>query len=68
MREKIKLKLPKAVEDFFQVYGKKINGNYLYFPNFYKQTDNGEYEELTFDELPEGFRKFIENQRNVKIN
>lgn len=51
--------------------GTKINtkdGNTYYFlPYWYKKVDNnGMFEELNWDKLPEGVKKYIENQKEKK--
>tara|TARA_R110000868_G_scaffold179968_4_gene420471 strand:+ start:3894 stop:4088 length:195 start_codon:yes stop_codon:yes gene_type:complete len=61
-----KIKLPKNVEDFFQVYAKPINGKYVYFPNVYKKLGDSMWEEVEMKNLPEGIKIYIENERNKK--
>lgn len=62
----MKIKVDKSTESFFQVYGSVINGKYVWFPKIYKKLDNYEYEEVDEKDLPEGIKKYIENQRNKK--
>lgn len=59
-----KIKLTRQQEEFIQLFGKVINGKYVFFPNVYKKLDNYEYEEMKEKDLPEGVKKYIENERN----
>lgn len=61
-----KIKLPKNVEDFFQVYASTINGKYVYFPNVYKKLGDSVWEEVEMKNVPEGIKIYIENERNKK--
>lgn len=42
-------------------------GNYYYIPTFYKELSDGMYEMLTWDELPEGVKEFILQQKGIKL-
>lgn len=62
----MKIEVTKQQEELFQLLGKVINGKYIYFPNVYIKLGNKEYEEVSFDKLPEGIKKFIENEKSKK--
>lgn len=66
----MKIKLTKQQEEFL-LNGKIINlsnkDKWIYFPYWFKATtEQGVYEEFTFDQLPTGLQKYIENERNKK--
>lgn len=62
-----KVLLTSQQEELFQLLGKTINGGkYVYFPKAYIKLGNREYEEVDFNNLPEGIKKFIENEKNKK--
>jgi hypothetical protein len=62
----MKVELTAQQEELFQLLGKTINGKYVFFPKTYIKLGNREYEEVDFDKLPEGIKKFIENEKNKK--
>lgn len=62
----MKVELSQQQEELFQLLGKTINGKYVFFPKAYIKLGNREYEEVDFDKLPEGIKKFIENEKNKK--
>mgnify|MGYP003340448879 CR=1 FL=1 len=62
----MKITLSSCQEEFMQVFGKQINGKYIYFPKAYIKLDNREYQEVDFENLPEGIKKFINNEKSKK--
>ena len=59
-----KVLLTAQQEELFQLLGKTINGGkYVNFPKAYIKLGNREYEEVDFNNLPEGIKKFIENEK-----
>lgn len=64
----MKVELSKSQIELLEM-GTKIKGQggtvYYFLPYWYKSTNQqGVYEEINWDELPEGIKKYIENQRN----
>jgi len=62
----MKVILTQQQEELFQLLGKVINGKYVYFPKAYVKLGNREYQEVDFESLPEGIKKFIENEKSKK--
>ena len=62
----MKVLLTAQQEELFQLLGKVINGKYVFFPKAYIKLGNREYDEVDIDKLPEGIKKFIENEKNKK--
>mgnify|MGYP003332588681 FL=1 len=60
----MKIQLSQQQEEIFQLLGKVINGKYVYFPKAYIKLGNREYQEVDFDVLPEGVKKFIEKSKS----
>lgn len=42
-------------------------GTYLFFPYYMKHLGGGEYERLTFDQLPEEAKEQLLKQKGIKI-
>jgi hypothetical protein len=68
MREK--LEISKCQRDFL-LNGKSIKTKegekWFYFPFYLKETNEIDvYEMVSWDKLPEGLKKYIENERNKK--
>ena len=66
----MKIKIEKCQRDFLlngSVINKKSGEKWYYFPFWLKETSETDiYEEYTFEKLPEGIKKYIENERNKK--
>ena len=41
-------------------------GKWYYLPYYYKHIEGNTFEEVTFEKLPEGIQKYINNQREKK--
>lgn len=63
----MKISLTQQQEEMFQLLGTTINGKYVYFPKIYIKTDSREYQEVDFEVLPEGIKKYI-NEKKGKNN
>ena len=61
-----KIQLTAQQEEIFQLLAKTINGKYVYFPKAYIKLGNREYQEVDFEVLPEGIKKFIEKEKEKK--
>lgn len=62
----MKISLTQQQEEIFQLLGKTINGKYVFFPKIYIKLGNREYQEIDFEHLPEGIKKYIDNEKNNK--
>lgn len=66
----MKLKIEKCHRDFLlngNTFKTKDGEKWYYFPFYLKETNETDvYEQYSFEKLPEGIKKFIENQREKK--
>ena len=65
----MKIEISKCQRDFL-LNGSFVTtkeGKWIYFPHWFKETNEIDvYEIVSWDKLPEGLKKYIENERNKK--
>jgi len=60
-----KINLTKQQRELLEIEGKNANKKYYFLPKVYEKVDNdGNYLVRELKELPEGIKKYIENERN----
>jgi hypothetical protein len=66
----MKIKLTKQQEEFLlngTVVNTKGGEKWIYFPYWFKETnEQGVFEEYTFEQLPEGIKKYLNNLKEKK--
>lgn len=59
----MKIKLTNQQNDFVEVNFERINDKYFYYKKVLKKVGINEFEEVNFEDLPEGIKKYINEKK-----